>query len=72
MIKNTVLKLDSVVICNSIEMVKDFVDILCQGEDHEDHEGNPEEKDIVKYYRLFIVPFFQINILYLECSINIH
>ena len=38
MIKDTVIQtLDSVVICNSI--VKDFVDNLSSGENHEDQEG---------------------------------
>ena len=35
-----------------------IVDDLSQGENHEDHGGDPEEKDIVKYYHLFIVSFF--------------
>ena len=38
---------------------------------HEDQEGDPEEKDIVKYDRYILFPLFQINILYLECLINI-
>ena len=78
MIKDIVIQiLVSVVICNSI--VKDFVDNLSSGEnhedqegDHEDQEGDPEKKDIVKYDRYMLLPLFQINILYLECLINIH
>ena len=34
-----------------------IVDDLSQGVNHEDHGGDPEEKDIVKYYHLFIVSF---------------
>ena len=37
------------------ENLNNIVDDLSQGVNHEDHGGDPEEKDIVKYYHLFIV-----------------
>ena len=39
------------------ENLNHIVDDLSQGVNHEDHGGDPEEKDIVKYYHLFIVSF---------------
>ena len=47
------------------EKFNHIVDDLSHGEDHEDHEGNPEEKDIVKYCYIYLsLQLFQTNILY--------
>ena len=59
----------------TVDTVEDFetdVENLDQGEEGEEyegeHEGNPEAKDIVKYYRYLFVYLFQIIIFnHYEC-----
>ena len=59
----------------NVDTIKDFetdvqsLDQGAEGEEHEgEHEGNPEAKDIVKYYRYLLFSYFQIIIFnHYEC-----